>query len=164
MAILWTPLPGPQVQALESKADILFYGGAAGGGKTELLIGAAGTRHKRSIIFRREYPQLKAIIDRTLELFCEDGKFNRAKMCWQFENGRSLELGAVQRIGDERKYQGRPHDLKAFDELAHFGELQFRSLCGWLRSADPTQRCRVLATGNPPTESDGDWIIHFFAP
>ncbi len=161
---LWVPLAGPQGDALRSTADILFYGGAAGGGKTDLIIGAAFTRHQRSILFRREYSQLKAIIDRTTELFTDFGKFNKAKMIWTLEDGRMIEFGAVQHFGDERKYQGRPHDLKAFDELAHFSEAQFRTLCGWLRSADPTQRCRVLATGNPPTDSEGEWIIRFFAP
>jgi len=164
MSSSWKPLSGPQTVALESDADILFYGGAAGGGKTDLLIGIAHTRHWRSIIFRREYPQLKAIIDRMGEVVDEFGKFNKSTMTWTLEDGRTIELGAVQHSGDEKKYQGRPHDLKAFDELAHFGELQFRMLCGWLRSADPLQRCRVIATGNPPTESDGEWIIRFFAP
>jgi len=160
----WKPLKGPQTDALKSKADILFYGGAAGGGKTDLLIGAAHTQHTRSIIFRREYPQLRAIIDRTMELLCEQGKYNKSSLVWALEDGRNIEFGAVQHIGDERKYQGRPHDLKAFDELTHFTEMQFRTLCGWLRSADANQRCRVIATGNPPTDSEGEWIIRFFAP
>ena len=38
----WVPQPGPQQQAFESQADILFYGGAAGGGKTDLLLGLGG--------------------------------------------------------------------------------------------------------------------------
>ncbi len=164
MPVSWKPLPGPQTDALESDADILFYGGAAGGGKTDLIIGAAHTQHTRSIIFRREYPQLRAIIDRTVELLSDLGKYNKTSMIWTLEDGLSIELGAVQHPGDERKYQGRPHDLKAFDELTHFTEMQFRTLCGWLRSADASQRCRVIATGNPPNDSDGDWIIRFFAP
>src|SRR5215469_1983075 len=122
MSSSWKPLPGPQVEALESKADILFYGGAAGGGKTDLVIGAAHTQHTRSIIFRREYPQLRAIIDRTVELLSELGKYNKTSMIWSLEDGRSIEFGAVQHIGDEKKYQGRPHDLKAFDEITHFSE------------------------------------------
>lgn len=30
--VIWRPLPGPQTAAYESKADIVGYGGAAGGG------------------------------------------------------------------------------------------------------------------------------------
>jgi hypothetical protein len=160
----WEPLPGAQSLALESKADILFYGGAAGGGKTDLILGAAYTKHTRSIIFRREYPQLKGIIDRSIEIFSGDGRLNKADLFWAFPNGRQIEFGAVQLAGDERKYQGRPHDLKAFDELAHFTELQFRTLIGWLRSAKEGQRCRVIAAGNPPTTPEGEWIVNFFAP
>jgi hypothetical protein len=107
---------------------------------------------------------LKALVDRTCELFEGKGKYNQSRQVWLLEDGRRIEFGAVQRAGDERKFQGRPHDLKAFDELTHFSEIQFRTLCGWLRSPDSGQRCRVLAAGNPPDEHHGDWIIRFFAP
>ena len=35
----WRPLPGPQTLAFDSQADIVGYGGAAGGGKTDLACG-----------------------------------------------------------------------------------------------------------------------------
>ena len=35
----FVPLPGPQTEAYLSKADVLLYGGAAGGGKSFLLMG-----------------------------------------------------------------------------------------------------------------------------
>ena len=34
--IAWVPNPGPQTQAFLCEADELFYGGEAGGGKTDL--------------------------------------------------------------------------------------------------------------------------------
>src|SRR3989442_15577205 len=46
-----TPFPGPQTLALENKADILLYGGAPGGGKTDLLLGLAPLHHRRAIQF-----------------------------------------------------------------------------------------------------------------
>src|ERR1700722_558064 len=151
----WTPFPGPQSDALKSRADFLFYGGAAGGGKSDLILGAAGG-HKRSIIFRREYPQLKGIIDRSLEIYTGEGRFTKSPVpLWELSGGRSIEFGAVQHAGDEQKYQGRAHDLKPFDEITHFHESQFRYLTGWKRSADAKQRTRVIATGNPPTDTDG---------
>src|SRR4051794_38155778 len=68
LGTLWTPQSDPQWMALESEADEIYYGGAAGGGKTDLIIGAAITRHQRAVIFRREYAQHSAIIDRVTEI------------------------------------------------------------------------------------------------
>jgi hypothetical protein len=43
----WEPILGPQAEAYHSPADVLFYGGQAGGGKTDLLLGLALTAHRR---------------------------------------------------------------------------------------------------------------------
>lgn len=160
---VWVPTPGPQKKALESEADILFYGGAAGGGKTDLAIGLALTKHDRSIIYRREGKQVQAIIDRIMEIRGSREGFNSQTGIWRMQD-RQVELGGVQRAGDEIAYQGRPHDLKVFDEITHFLESQFRFLCGWLRSTKPGQRQRILCTGNPPTDPEGEWVVKFWAP
>ena len=39
-----------------------------------------------------------------------------------------------------------------------------RYLLGWLRTITPGQHCQALLTFNPPTDSDGRWVIEFFAP
>ncbi len=169
--VIWRPLLDPedlaavtpQRLAYESLADELLYGGAAGGGKTDLLIGLALTHHQRSIIFRREFKQLTAIEDRVAEVLGNRNGYNSQKMVWRLP-GRQLEFGAVQHIGDEQGYQGRPHDLKAFDELTHFAESQYRFLCGWLRTTDPAQRCRIVGATNPPTTGEGEWVIQRWAP
>ena len=46
----WVPNPGPQTEAFFSKADEVFYGGQAGGGKTDLLLGLALTAHTKSLV------------------------------------------------------------------------------------------------------------------
>ena len=46
----WLPTPGPQLWAVECDADELFFGGSAGGSKTQTLIGLALTKHQRSLI------------------------------------------------------------------------------------------------------------------
>jgi hypothetical protein len=76
---LWEPLPGPQTEALSSGADFLFYGGAAGGGKTDLLLGADRFYHWRSIIFRRVFPSLRAIIDRSRQIYNPEGSDTRKR-------------------------------------------------------------------------------------
>lgn len=161
---IWRPLPGPQTMAYETEADIIGYGGAAGGGKTDLAVGKALTRHSRSMILRREATQLQAIVDRVEQVIGHRDGFNGQKNVWKLGNGKQLEFGSVPHSGDERKYQGRPHDLLVFDEASNFLEGQVRFLLGWLRTVDVKQKCQALLAFNPPTNSEGRWIIEFFAP
>jgi hypothetical protein len=164
---IWVPLPGPQTKAFDSEADILLYGGAAGGGKSDLLIGLGLTEHLTSIFFRREGTQAIALIDRVAEILGNRNGFNGADRIWREEiedKPRQIEFGSCPALGDEIKYQGRPHDLIGFDEITHFLEHQFRFLMGWLRSVREGQRCRVVCTGNPPTDKEGEWVIQYWAP
>jgi hypothetical protein len=168
---LWQPIqtedgePGRQQLALDSEADVLLYGGAAGGGKSDLILGAAVTRHKRSIIFRREFKQLRELIDRSREVIGESGRFNENLHLWRdLPGGGMLEFGGVKKESDKSNYKGRAHDLKAFDEITEFTESQFRFLIAWTRSTIKGQRSRVICTCNPPTEDEGSWIIQYWAP
>jgi len=163
----WVPLPGPQTEAFNCDADILLYGGAAGGGKTDLALGAAINKHRRSLILRREYPQLAGIIERADEMYGPHGSYNESKGRWRCDyNGkrRIIEFGSVQYEKDKSKYQGRPHDLIVFDEAANFLESIVEFITGWLRTEDPEQRTQVLLCSNPPTDATGDWLIKWFAP
>jgi len=160
----WTPLPGPQSRALESQADELFYGGAAGGGKTDLLLGLALTQHRSAIIFRREFRQLRGIIERSRHVIGRLGRFNGQEAVWRFDDDRFIEFGAVEHEWDKSKYQGRPHAAKLFDELPQFTESQYRFLIGWARSTVPGERVRVVAAGNPPTSAEGEWVIRYWGP
>ncbi|MDP9895357.1 hypothetical protein J2W32_004455 [Variovorax boronicumulans] len=161
---IWMPQIGPQMEALASKADIIFYGGQAGGGKTELLIGAALTEQEHSILFRREAVQLVGIEERVTKILGTRKGYNSQDGVWRLPGNRVLELGSVKDPDDWMKYQGRPHDAKLFDEITHFLELQFRTLIGWMRTDNPKVRQRVIAAGNPPTSSEGEWVIRFWAP
>lgn len=161
----WEPFEGkPQELAYRCEADVLGYGGGAGGGKTDLLLGLASTAHTKSVIFRRELAQLEGLETRAHEMFDGKGRFNSTKHRWRLEDGRQVEFGGVEQEKDVGKWQGRPHDLKAFDELCYFSEYQFRYLSGWNRSSNPKQRKRVVAAFNPPTTAEGDWVIQYFGP
>ena len=163
-ARLFWPLPGPQTLAYESTADIVGYGGAAGGGKTFLAIGKALTQHRKSMILRREATQLTGVIDdMTAVLGGRDG-YNGQERIWRLPNGMQIEFGSAPYPGDEARYQGRPHDLLVLDEATGFLESQVRFLLGWLRTTVPNQRCQALLTFNPPTTAEGRWVIPFFGP
>jgi hypothetical protein len=164
-APLWVPLPGPQTEAFNSQADELFYGGSAGGGKTDLICGLALTTHRRSAIFRRVGTEVSGIVDRLVEIVGDRSGLNMSPpITWRRPDNRFIEIGACPNAGDERKYQGRPHDLKAFDEITNFTEFQYRFLITWLRTTEQGQRCRVVAAGNPPLDAEGEWVISYWAP
>lgn len=161
---VWVPQPGPQTMALENMADIIFYGGQAGGGKTDLLIGVALTQQQHSILFRRQAVQLTGIEERITKVLGTRKGYNSTTGVWRLPDSRLLELGSVNEPDDWMKYQGRAHDAKLFDEITHFTEIQFRTLIGWMRTDNPNVRQRVIAAGNPPTDSEGEWVIRFWAP
>lgn len=165
LGAIWQPLPGPQEDAYNSTADVIGYGGAAGGGKTDLALGFAFTKHQRSIIFRRLFTDLTALVERGDEI--QDGRctfVHSPKRRWDTPDGRFVEIGAVEHDKDKRKYRGNPHDFIAIDEAAEFSETVFRFVAGWLRTTDTGQATRVLLTFNPPTDATGEWIINYFAP
>jgi len=165
---LWMPCPEniPQLMAYLSPADVLGYGGAAGGGKTDLVLGKALMQHQVSGIFRRHGTEMTAILDRLTQLIGTRDGYNGQEHIWRFpKRGQQIEFGSTPHLGDENKYQGRPHDLLAMDEAANFFESQVRFLTTWLRNAsDPSQHCQLLLTFNPPQDAEGRWIIDFFAP
>lgn len=152
--------------AYESQADITGYGGAAGGGKTDFIVGEALTKHKRALIIRKEKAQTEGVIQRLEEVIGNKNGFNSQKAIWKTNVGMCplIEFGGLDNPGDERRWQGRPHDLKAFDEVTEQREAQVRFIMGWTRSNDPKIKSRVIMTFNPPTTTEGRWVIAFFAP
>lgn len=169
---IWEPHPDnePQQMAYASTADVLGYGGAAGGGKTDLMCGSMLTKHQKSLVLRREATQLTGIIDRITEIVGSRDGFNGQDKIWRFRNVgsdipfRQIEFGSTPNPDDWNKYQGRPRDGLMVDEAANFLEMQIRMLLGWVRSVDPKQLCQAILAFNPPTTVEGQWIIPFFGP
>lgn len=156
----------PQQQAYHSLADILLYGGSAGGGKTALVAGLAMMAHKRSTIFRREINQLSPIIDEILGIHGTRKGYNSQKNILSLPGNRSIRFGGMQYETDKQAFQGDARDLMAFDEVTQFLESQVRYVLTWNRAISQFegQRCRVVMASNPPTTNDGDWVIAYFAP
>jgi hypothetical protein len=160
----WIPNPGQQRLAFDSPADELFYGGTAGGGKTELMLGMAHTVHKRSLILRRTNKEASRFIRRYSEIVGHTNGWNSQQQVFTFGDGRITEFGGCQLEDDKQKYKGEPKDFIGFDEISDFTETQYRFIIGWNRSADPRQRCRVIGAGNPPTTPEGLWVVKYWGP
>ena len=159
----WLPNPGPQTEAYVSKADLLLYGGAAGGGKTDLLVGLALTEHHRSLIFRRAYVDLRGVEERLIEIRGTRDGYNAQDMLLRIAD-RLLEFGALEKPSAELSWQGRPHDFIGFDEGAQLAESKVRFVLGWLRTSKAGQRCRAVIASNPPIGGEGEWLVEWFAP
>lgn len=165
---VWQPHPDntPQQLAYDCEADILGYGGAAGGGKTDLGLGKALNKHSDAAIFRREGPQLLGIRKRLTEILGGDDGYNGRDNVWKDAGPRNvyIEFGSAPHAGDEAKHQGRAKDFLLIEEAANFLASQVRFLMGWVRTTKVGQKCQTLLTFNPPTNTEGQWIIEFFAP
>lgn len=149
--------------AIESEADDLFYGGAAGGGKSDLLLGLSINEHEKSIIFRREFPQLRDLIERGEEILGRHGEMNWGSQRLRFKGG-TIEFGSCPIDKDKKKWKGRPHDLKCFDEISDFSREVFVYLKTWERTTTHGQRTRTVAAGNPPESTEGAWVIDYWGP
>lgn len=160
----WRPFPGPQTMAYFSDADITGFGGAAGGGKTDLAAGLIIDSRERCLFARREKAQTEGVIQRLTEILETNDGYSSQKGAWRLPDGGLCEFAGLDNPGDERRWQGRPHGVKIFDEATEMREHQVRFVMGWNRTSRPDFRPRVLMTFNPPTTDEGRWVIPFFGP
>lgn len=164
---LFVPTP-KQLEVVTSKADIIGYGGAAGGGKSFLGTGLTVAHHKRSAIIRPQKNQTqKFVIELSKMLGGRDG-YNSSTSSWAFTSPdgveRFVKFFGLDNPGDEEKQQGDDYDFKLYDEATQMREEDVRYTLTWNRTEDPNQRVRAVLAFNPPTTPEGRWVIKFFAP
>lgn len=155
------PHAGPQETALASPADILIYGGAAGGGKSFGLvldpIRHSNNKDFRGVIFRRTSPQLTgagSIWEEAEGLYRPAGAWmpKTPNLRAVFQSGATIHFLHLQRPGDVHNHQGKQYAYIGFDELTHFTESQFWYMVSRMRSKSGV-RPYMRSTCNPDPDS-----------
>lgn len=160
------PQPGPQEAFLSSPADIVFYGGAAGAGKSYALL-MEPLRHVDNgkfgaVCFRRESPQITSeggLWDTSFELYSSyKAKSNQSpKHHWDFATGATITFSHLQYEKNLAAWDGSQIPLIMFDELQHFTERMFFYMLGRNRTTCGVTPY-VRATCNPDPDS---WLCKF---
>lgn len=153
--ILWQPWPGFQTKALECGTYEALFGGAAGPGKTDVLI-ACGARYcqhpsARVLFLRTSYTDLQDVRDRMATLYTAMGAVWQAEpKRWQWPSGAVLEMGYAETVAEVSRYLGREYTAVLFDELGLVKEENvWELLSSRVRSKDPTVPLRMRASANP---------------
>ncbi len=166
-----TPYP-KQARFLLDPRHEGFYGGAAGGGKSEaILMGAAqyvSIPNYAALILRRTYQDLAmegAIMDRSHEWW--DGtsaRWSEIDKRWTFPSGATITFGYLQHERQKFRYKSAEFQFVGWDELTDFTETMYEYLFSRLRKkAGNPVPLRVRSASNP----DGvhaEWVRERFVP
>jgi hypothetical protein len=154
MADIWKPHAGMQENACRRWEFECFLGGAAGPGKTDVIVMEALRYIKfskyRAVIFRRTYPELEEIIDRTKTWYpAYEGTYKEGVSRWFFPSGATVKLSHMQHEDDKYKHRGKEYQYIGFDEATAFSPTQYLYLFSRARSIDPRIPVRIRAGSNP---------------
>ena len=98
------PNPGPQTKP-SLRSDELFYGGEAGGGKTDLGIGLALTEQKRSLLLKRINKDAVKIKSRIEEILGHDNGYNGQLQRWRLGE-RQIDIAGCEQESDKQTADG----------------------------------------------------------
>lgn len=160
------PQDGPQTEFLSCPADIVFYGGSAGSGKSFALM-LEPLRHVENplfsaVIFRRKTPDLRnpgGLWDSSFEIY---GQYPRAEhkdtpLEWHFPSGAKVKFSHMEQPSDRFNWKGSQIPLICFDQLEDFEESMFWYMFSRNRSMSGV-RPYIRATANPDADS---WLATF---
>lgn len=153
----------PQEAFVKSKADIVVYGGSAGGGKTFGLIidplEHIGNPDFRAVIFRRTLDEItkpNGLWDEARKVYQGFGaKPNMKDLHWTFPSGARIQFDHIQYEETVEKYKSAQIDGIYYDQLETFSGKMFWYMMSRSRSVSGIEPY-IRATANP----DPDCFLH----
>ena len=132
----------------------VFLGGAAGPGKTDVILMKPLYKVQyqsfKGIIFRRTFPELEEIIDRSRMWYpTYGGNYRETKRRWEFPSGAIIKFSHMENEKDKYKHQTAQYQYIGFDEATQFSPTQYLYLFSRCRTIDPNISCQIYAASNP---------------
>lgn len=154
------PQEGPQTDFLSCSADIVIYGGSAGGGKSYglLLDPLRYIHHPKfgAVVLRRTNPEIMnegGLWDEACGLYIPLGARSRQDdKSFTFPSGAVISLSHLQHEKNIYGWQGSQVPYLGFDELTHFTERQFWYLSSRQRNVSGIPNL-IRCTCNPDPDS-----------
>lgn len=151
----WRPLKGFQTRACQRGEFETLLGGAAGPGKTAILIALAAkyASHPsgRAILFRTVYKDTLDIRDKMQVLYPQLGfTWIAGDSRWTSPAGGSVKIAHAKTMDEIQDYLGAEYTAVLWDELSLVPrEEVWQMILGRIRSTDPTVDLRARASANP---------------
>jgi predicted phage terminase large subunit-like protein len=175
-----SPHPTQRVFLLLDHVLEAFFGGAAGGGKSDALLMAAlqyvDVPGYNAILFRRTFQDLSlpgSLLDRARDwLQGTDAKWDDREHTWRFPNpefdatvykgGATLTFAYLQTEMQKHRYAGADFQFIGFDESTSFSETMYQFLFSRLRKdMDLDVPLRMRSASNPGNKGHA-WVKRRF--
>lgn len=147
-----------QEEFLRSTARYIAYGGARGGGKSDVarmkaILLCLGHPGIQVLFMRRTYPELKENhLLPAQRILGDAAKYSGVDKAFCFANGSRLKFGYCKHDSDLLQYQGQAYDVIFLEECTQFPEIVFATMTESNRSSGLMREVfhpRMYFTCNP---------------
>ena len=161
--VTWAAQPGSQEAALTCPIGEMLYSGERGPGKTDELlmdyaqhVGRGYGAEWQGIIFRRTFPELEDIINKSLKWFYQIWKqgtevnYNKASSTWFWSSGEQLKFRHFLKPEDYWSYHGHAYPFIGWEELTTWPTPEcYLKMMSCNRSTLKGIPLKIRATTNP---------------
>lgn len=158
--VAWAPQPGSAVAFLSCPVQEALIEGPRGTGKSDVLImsfaqhvGRGYGQAWRGILFRKTYPELQDIIQKSFRWFPRiwpQAVYNRSEHYWQWPDGEVLFFRHFAKEHDYWSYHGHEYPAILWEELTNWASANcYKSMFACNRSTHVGLPLIVRATCNP---------------